>query len=232
MEVSGLDNRLRPESKKNIIRCAHQVLMRDGFDNFSIRKVATECGCGVSSLYRHFSSKDELLLYAATRNINTYLSELSNIWEHKNNCLYNYFSVEQSFAKYSFAEPILFYNMYFGPARNQLDHILADSMELFQDAYASITEELREILSLSGGIAARNLAMLERCRQDSFLQISVSDLELLNEGLIRMFRGYLDEAVLLQRHGQSTDALKHLYLTSHRLMHQAFLTSDIALPSL
>ena len=224
-----MDNRLKPESKKHMINCAYQILMRDGFDNFSIRKVAMECDCGVSSLYRHFSSKDELLLYAAVRNIHSYLSELSDTWAQENNSLYHYFAVEQSFAKYSFAEPILFYNMYFGPASHLLDHIFLDSMELFQDTYANMIQDLREILSSPGGIAARNLAMLERCRQDGFLHVSTTELNLLNEGIVRMYRGYLDEAVLLQRGGNSTEDLRQMYLAAHRLMHHPFISEDVSL---
>lgn len=231
-EEKDLDNRLKPESKKSIIRCAHEVLLRDGFDEFSIRKVATECGCGVSSIYRHFSSKDELLLYAATRNINSYLKELSSTWKKGENSLYNYFSVEQSFAKYTFTEPLLFYNMYFGPVSHLLDRIFEESKELFPEVYSSMTEDLLGLLSVSGGIAARNLAMLERCCQDGFLQISAPNLILLNEGLIRMYRGFLDEAILLQRRGENTDELKQMYLVAHRLMHQSFLSADVSLPPL
>ena len=227
-----MDNRLKPESKKSIIRCAHQVLLRDGIDNFSIRRVAAECGCGVSSLYRHFSSKDELLLYAAVWDFNTYLNELSHTWKQEGNSLYHYFSTEQTFAKYSFAEPLLFYNMYFGPASSLLDRIFEDSRRLFPDVYEFMTEDLRSILSVSGGIAARNLALLERCRQEGLLHISDSDLHLLNEGLIKMYRGYLDEAVLLQQRGESTEAPKQAYLAVHRFMHQAFLPADISLPPL
>ena len=230
MEEPEVDNRLKPESKRNMILCAHQVLARDGFDEFSVRKVASECGCGVSSLYRHFSSRDELMLYASIWKIPSYLSEVSDTMQAGQNSLYHYFRIEQSFAKYSFAEPVLFYNMYFGPASHELDRIFLDSLELFQDSYSFLTKELKGILSVSGGISARNLTMLERCRQDGFITLSSADLIRLNDGIVRMYRGFLDEAVLCQRRGEDTHELEQRYLDAHRFMHQRFLAADVEWP--
>lgn len=37
------------------------LLVRDGFDNLSMRKIARQVGCSVSSIYEHFAGKDQLV---------------------------------------------------------------------------------------------------------------------------------------------------------------------------
>lgn len=37
------------------------LLVRDGYENLSMRKIAREVGCSVSSIYEHFASKDQLV---------------------------------------------------------------------------------------------------------------------------------------------------------------------------
>lgn len=37
------------------------LLVRDGYENLSMRKIAREVGCSVSSIYEHFTSKDQLV---------------------------------------------------------------------------------------------------------------------------------------------------------------------------
>ncbi len=45
------------------IREAARVLFREkGFDQATLREIATHAGMGVSSLYRHIQSKEELLI--------------------------------------------------------------------------------------------------------------------------------------------------------------------------
>jgi AcrR family transcriptional regulator len=37
------------------------LLVRDGYENLSMRKIARQVGCSVSSIYEHFASKDQLV---------------------------------------------------------------------------------------------------------------------------------------------------------------------------
>ena len=37
------------------------LLVRDGYENLSMRKIARQVGCSVSSIYEHFANKDQLV---------------------------------------------------------------------------------------------------------------------------------------------------------------------------
>lgn len=222
-----MDRRLKPESKRKIIRCADAVLQRDGVELFSVRRVADECGCAPANLYRHFEGKDELLLYATLRHLIPYLSELYHIWTTERDCIQTYFSFKQCFAKYAFAEPLLYYNLHFGQASDRMPKIMENSIELFPEIYRPLLpDDLHHYLILPGGIAARHLAVLERCRQCGYITLSPEELRVFNDGMIHLYRGFLDRAAALERVGSDTSFLIQEYSEIHRVLHQPVFTVD------
>lgn len=218
-----MDNRLRPESKKHIIRCAYKVLQRDGAADFSIRQVANECGCSVSGIYRHFSGREELLLYASLLCLEPYLKELSELVYSSPNSISSYFQVERLFTSYSFSQPDLFYTIYFSSSNASLDRVFHDSYNLFESSPEIIMEYSFGKGFVEGGIEGRNLAMLEICLNDGFLNIDHDELITFNKGIVAMYRGFLDAAMAMARRREDTNALKEQYLQAHALLHRKIL---------
>jgi AcrR family transcriptional regulator len=50
------------EARERILACACELYLDDGFEGFSMRKLATQVGVTAPALYRHFAGKEELLL--------------------------------------------------------------------------------------------------------------------------------------------------------------------------
>jgi AcrR family transcriptional regulator len=50
------------ESRDRILTCACELYLNDGFEGFSMRKLAREVGVTAPALYRHFPSKERVLL--------------------------------------------------------------------------------------------------------------------------------------------------------------------------
>lgn len=215
-----MDNRLRPESKKHIIRCAHKVLARDGAADFRIRQVAQECGCSVSGIYRHFSNRDELLVYASLMSLDSYFKELGETVKPEQSSISNYFEVERLFARYSFADPELFYNIYFGIPEGRFDEIFFDCFSLFENSPEEFFKIQFGKSFIGGGILGRNLAMLELCHRDGFLKIDKEELVLFNECVINMYRGFLDQAMAMKKRGEDITGIAEEYIEAHRLFHK------------
>lgn len=57
MQPSWTDTGLRAAT----LETTRTLLVRDGYDSLSMRKIAREVGCSVSSIYEHFASKDQLV---------------------------------------------------------------------------------------------------------------------------------------------------------------------------
>lgn len=222
---NAVDNRLRPESKKHIIRCAYKVLLRNGAANFSIRQVAQECGSSVSGLYRHFASRDELLVYASLMSMEAYYKELGSMVNRYSNSIDSYFEIERLFAKYSFSEPEMFYNIYFGIPDGDLDKIMLDSFALFENSPEEFFLFQFGKRFIGGGISGRNMAMLMKCHEEGFFSISEEELMVFNTGIINLYRGFLDKAISMKRRGENISGLAGEYLFTHRMLHKSILSS-------
>lgn len=51
------------EVGQQIIRLGSELIARDGLENFTFKKLATEMGSPESTIYRYFSNKSQLMLY-------------------------------------------------------------------------------------------------------------------------------------------------------------------------
>lgn len=70
--------------KENIINEALHLLINDGFDNMSMRKLANRTGMTAANIYNYFSSKDEIYLIIQTKGFNLMSNLFSEIAESSN----------------------------------------------------------------------------------------------------------------------------------------------------
>ncbi len=56
-----MDETKQKSLKQRIVEGARQVLLSDGYRNFSLRKIAREIDVSATSIYLHFENKDELV---------------------------------------------------------------------------------------------------------------------------------------------------------------------------
>lgn len=70
--------------KQRIVVAARQVLLSDGYRNFSLRKIAREIDVSATSIYLHFESKDDLvhtLMEEAIKRLNNQLEACIDEYE-------------------------------------------------------------------------------------------------------------------------------------------------------
>jgi len=60
MTLAQKRERYRQELKSEVLEAARAIFLRDGFDGFSMRKLAERVGCSPGAIYLHFASKDDL----------------------------------------------------------------------------------------------------------------------------------------------------------------------------
>ena len=49
-----------PDLKKNIINKGRTILFEEGYDALSMRRMASECGIAVGTIYNYMRNKDDL----------------------------------------------------------------------------------------------------------------------------------------------------------------------------
>jgi AcrR family transcriptional regulator len=64
------------EAKYQAIELAEKIIIADGASALSVRKIATEIGCAVGTIYNMFESIDELVLHVNGRTLDTIHKEM------------------------------------------------------------------------------------------------------------------------------------------------------------
>ncbi len=59
------------ERRQRILNAARDVFAREGFRNAEVKTIATQAGVGKATIYKHFSSKEDLLLNLVQENFRT-----------------------------------------------------------------------------------------------------------------------------------------------------------------
>jgi len=78
-----------PDSKAaaggRILECARDLFNRDGYERFSMRRLADAVGCAVGTIYLYFTSKDELFQALVEERFERLSSALSGLGERHRN---------------------------------------------------------------------------------------------------------------------------------------------------
>jgi len=60
MDTQARRTRQRDENRAEILEAAREIFLTDGYDGFSMRKLAVRVGCSPGALYLHFRDKESL----------------------------------------------------------------------------------------------------------------------------------------------------------------------------
>ena len=66
------ENYHHSDLKSDLIKKGLKILVAEGYEGFSLRKVARDCGVSQTAPYRHFKNKDELVLAIAQEAISKF----------------------------------------------------------------------------------------------------------------------------------------------------------------
>lgn len=69
------------KNKELILDVARDIFLNEGLQNLSMRKVAKKVGISATAIYRHYSSKEELLFFVLLRGYSFFKSYLLNVSE-------------------------------------------------------------------------------------------------------------------------------------------------------
>jgi AcrR family transcriptional regulator len=156
--------------RRKYIEAAYELLLRDGIEGFSSRKVATECGCSNAAIYKHFSDVDELIAVASVRFLQDYAEDARFLSQVDLNPLELNLQLWECLAYYSFMNAPIFENLFFGGG-NQGD--FESAAETYYTEFPEEIEDFKDFMvdMFSGG------TMFER---DSILLTRAEELGMLS----------------------------------------------------
>lgn len=210
-------------SKKQYISAAYKIIMEEGMEALSIRRLARDLDCNTANLYRYFSSLEELGMYAALDSLQGYLNDVSELFREKTDAVERYFGVWNCFCTHAFEHAPLFDLLFFGKHSSELYKIILDYYAMFPDELGKIDASLQSIFT-QGDFDYRDYLMLDEIVKQG--KISEFDAVILNNVAVNLFKGYF-KTVLDQNMGEEKRAAQmHRFLNTLKFVMSQYIDEE------
>jgi AcrR family transcriptional regulator len=181
----------RKRIMKYFIEAAHNLLIEDGIENITARKVADLAGYNSATLYNYFSNLDHLICYASMNYLKAYYAELDDYVEGTDVPREIFMKTWQLFSRHSFENPKIFKLIFFSPFRDELKQMIETYFDIFPENFGEHRVDLIPMLR-EGDLKKRNMAILSKKLGS---EIPEDQLEMINEIMINLYRANLDAMI-------------------------------------
>ena len=153
-------------AKRKYIEAAYELLVRDGVEGVSIRKVADEVGCSSAALYRHFPDIDILVAVASVRFLRDYIEDARLLSKVELNPLELNLQLWECLAYYSFRNADVFENLFFGGSENGLyTEAVVEYFDEYPEDLVGLKDFMLDMFRDATTIAERDSVLLNRAAE-------------------------------------------------------------------
>ena len=138
--------RKRQRTMGLFITAAEHLMQEEGVAGVTIRRIADITSYSSATLYSYFADLNELVLYASFKYRKAYLEEVARRITPYMSSLDQYRRIYEIFNKYSFRDPEIYFNMYFGKHSGNIKAVMQAYYQLFPEEFSPPTELIRELL--------------------------------------------------------------------------------------
>ena len=179
-------------SPETYISLTHDLIANEGIEAVTIRYLAKKLHCSSASLYRHFDSLEQLIVFASLRFLKPYISEVAIIFESNKYDIETYFKVWQVFIKYSFEQPKIFHYVFFNKYRDMFKKAVEVYYQTMSDDIRVFEPMWRPML-VGDSIHLRDRYLLTHCiGKNSF---APEDIERASDLIVYTFKGMLNSII-------------------------------------
>lgn len=162
-------------AKRKYIEAAYELLVRDGLEGVSIRKVADEVGCSSAALYRHFPDIDKLTAVASIRFLRDYIEDARVLSKVELNPLELNLQLWECLAYYSFRDADVYENLFFGGEdRAMYVEAVHDYFEQYPEDIEGLKDFMFDMFS-NATIEERDQILLDRAVEAGMLSQASAD---------------------------------------------------------
>ena len=156
-------------AKGKYIEAAYDLLVRDGLEGVSIRKVADELGCSSTALYRHFPDVNELIAVASMRFLRSYIEDARVLSKVDLNPLELNLQLWECLAFYSFEYPEIYENLFYGePTGRRYSKAVSEYFTQYPDDLMGLKDFLFDMF-MNATIDERDSILLERAAENGMI---------------------------------------------------------------
>lgn len=154
--------------RRYFIEAAEQIIMDEGAENVTIRKVSTLAGYNSATLYNYFDSLEHLIAFASLKFLKPYTDAVALAVENDTNSMERYIQVFRLFAHYSFSSPEIYYNLFYGKYGKDLAGIIKEYYEMYPNELSGHSGDVLKML-FSGDIFERERFITNQIWKDGFI---------------------------------------------------------------
>jgi len=168
------------------IEATRRIAEEEGLEAITVRKVADYAGYNSATLYNYFDNLEHLLFFSSMNYLKDYVLALPEFLEGSKNSLDKYFRIWKCFCYFSFNNPKIYQVIFFNKNSYSLKDAVQQYYGIFPDELGDHPEDLLRML-LKNDIYARNITLLEKCRDDGF--IPSAHIDEINEMTLLIYQG-------------------------------------------
>lgn len=172
------------------IESTQELIMKDGIESLSIKKIADKAGYNTATLYNYFENLEVLILYASVSNIKNYLQDLKNDISPNMRAIDVYCAIYKNFINHSFENPEIFHILFFGKYSHKLKDIIKKYYEIFPNELDGQIDITRAML-LEGEIHNRDLPVIKKMIEEKSMDKERASY--IMETIVRVHQSYLED---------------------------------------
>ena len=119
--------------KARILDSALEIIVDEGFEKLSMRKIGKKAGMTTANLYNYYKNKDELYNHMVIQGYTLLEQELLKAVENESNPLQRIMNIIESYIKFGLEQQNYYYLMYTMHSPKYLDYVGTDHEEIATD---------------------------------------------------------------------------------------------------
>lgn len=176
----------------SFIVATREVILIDGIEKVTVRRIAEITGCNSAKLYFYFKDLDQLITMACLGYLEKYSQTIVKDLEELNDNYEIFLHTWEVFSTFAFNNPSVYNQIFFKRHEVTLNEMIEEYYRLFPQQFEKISEPVKKML-FGGSLVDRNRAILMPLVEEG--TIKPDNLELINELMFHYFHGLLIDRV-------------------------------------
>ena len=188
---------------------ATEVIVEDGIDHFTIRKIADKAGYTSSTAYNYFKDLSHLKFFAAMRFTTDYINDLPLYLQKGNNTVERWLYSWECFCKHSFEHPKIYSVIFMDDLGTVPKDLFEHYYQIYPNDLIGLPDEIKDIV-MEHGFAKRSALYIQGAVDEGF--ITEQDVDLIADLTLLIWKGMMNTVMNNRRDYTKEEAIeKTLY---------------------
>ena len=195
---------------------ATELIMEEGIDHFTIRKIADKAGYTSSTAYNYFKDLSHLKFFAAMRFTKDYIEELPEYLNKGNNTIEKWLYSWECFCKYSFEQPKIYSVIFMDNLGSIPEELMEHYYQIYEDDLLGLPEPIKDII-MEQNFHKRSALYVQSAVDEGFIE--QKDVELIADLTLMIWKGMMNTVMNHRRNYSKEEAVERtLYYVYETVM--------------